>query len=71
VSITTVEFLPFGLDWTHVAWTHVAEIRFTENKDLPDNNDPPRRQKMRNSTVEHISDSKMYQQLTNLLGMML
>jgi hypothetical protein len=44
---TTVEFLPFGLDWTHV-----TEIRFSENKDLPDDNDPPRRQKVRNSTVE-------------------
>jgi hypothetical protein len=37
---TIVEFLPFGPDWTHV-----AEIRFSENKDLPDNSDPPRRQK--------------------------
>src|SRR5689334_20436055 len=44
---STVEFLPFGLDWTHI-----PEIRFSENKDLPDNNDPPRRQKVRNSTVE-------------------
>src|SRR5947209_12191547 len=44
---STVEFLPFGLDWTHV-----AEVRFSENKDLLDNNDPPRRQKVRNSTVE-------------------
>jgi len=34
----TVELLPFGLDWTLA-----AEIRFSENKDLPDNNDPPRR----------------------------
>src|ERR1700756_3932877 len=47
---TTVEFLPFGFDWTHV-----AEIRFSENKDLPDDNDPPRRQKVRNSTVEGIT----------------
>src|SRR3954447_4223391 len=44
---TTVEFLPFGLDWTCV-----AEIQFSENKDLPNDNDPPRRQKARNSTVE-------------------
>src|SRR3954451_21115845 len=44
---TTVEFLPFGLDWTCV-----AEIQFSENKDLPNDNDPPRRQKVRNSTVE-------------------
>jgi len=35
---TTVEFLPFGLNWTRV-----AEIRFSENKDLPDDNDLPRR----------------------------
>jgi hypothetical protein len=28
---TTVEFLLFGPDWTRV-----AEIRFSENKDLPD-----------------------------------
>ena len=38
---TTVEFLPFGLDWTRV-----AEIQFSENKDLPDDNDLPRRQKV-------------------------
>jgi hypothetical protein len=44
---STVEFLPFGLDWTHV-----AEIRFNENKGLPVDNDPPRRQKVRSSTVE-------------------
>ena len=50
---TTVEFLPFGLDWTHV-----AEIRFSENKDLPDDNDPPRRQKVRNSTVEISSQAE-------------
>jgi hypothetical protein len=49
---TTVEFLRFGLDWTHI-----AEIRFSENKDLPDNNDPPRRQKARNSTVEVSSQA--------------
>src|SRR4051812_45605863 len=47
VHSTTVEFLPFGLDWIHV-----AEIRFSENKGLPNNNDPPRQQKVRNSTVE-------------------
>jgi hypothetical protein len=44
---STVEFLLFGLDWTHV-----AEIRFSENKGLPIDNDPPRWQKVRNSTVE-------------------
>jgi len=44
--ITTVEFLPFGLDWTRV-----AETRFSGNKDLPDDNAAPRRQKVRNSTV--------------------
>src|SRR3954447_7318447 len=49
---TTVEFLPFGPDWTHV-----AEIRFSENKDLPDDNDLPRRQKVRNSTVEVSSQA--------------
>jgi hypothetical protein len=43
----TVEFLPFGPDWARV-----AEIRFSENKDLPDDNGLPRRQKVRNSTVE-------------------
>ncbi|MFL5252964.1 MAG: hypothetical protein ACJ8AI_08725 [Rhodopila sp.] len=48
---TTVEFLPFGLDWTCV-----AEIQFSENKDLPNDNDPPRRQKVRNSTVEFIKN---------------
>src|SRR3954463_471357 len=47
IRSTTVEFLPFGLDWTCV-----AEIQFSENKDLPNDNDPPRRQKVRNSTVE-------------------
>src|SRR4051812_9312218 len=47
VPCTTVEFLPFGLDWIHV-----AEIRFSGNKGLPNNNDPPRQQKVRNSTVE-------------------
>ena len=49
---TKVEFLPFGLDWTHI-----AEIRLSKNKDLPDDNDPPRRQKVRNSTVEVSSNS--------------
>ena len=47
LMFTTVELLPFGLDWTRV-----AEIRFSENKDLPDDNDLPKRQKVRNSTVE-------------------
>ncbi|MFL5256737.1 MAG: PEP-CTERM-box response regulator transcription factor [Rhodopila sp.] len=51
MSVTTVEFLPFGLDWTCV-----AEIQFSENKDLPNDNDPPRRQKVRNSTVESVHD---------------
>jgi hypothetical protein len=50
---TTVEFLPFGLDWTCV-----AEIQFSENKDLPNDNDPPRRQKVRNSTVEVSSQAE-------------
>src|SRR4051794_32217587 len=43
----TVEFLPFGPDWARV-----AKIRFSENKGLPDDNGLPRRQKVRNSTVE-------------------
>src|SRR3954447_7781184 len=51
---TTVEFLPFGLDWTCV-----AEIQFSENKDLPNDNDPPRRQKVRNSTVELAADLQL------------
>jgi hypothetical protein len=50
---TTVEFLPFGFDWTHV-----AEIRFSENKGLPVDSDPPRRQKVRNSTVEVSSQAE-------------
>jgi hypothetical protein len=37
---TTVEFPPFGL-----GWPRVAEIRFSENKDLPDDNAAPRREK--------------------------
>jgi hypothetical protein len=38
---STVEFLPFGLDWIRI-----ADVRFSKNKDLSDNNDPPRRQKV-------------------------
>ena len=49
---TTVEFLPFDLDWTHV-----AEVRDSENEGLLDDNDPSRRQKVRNSTVEVSSQA--------------
>src|SRR3954463_8882883 len=66
IRSTTVEFLPFGLDWTCV-----AEIQFSENKDLPNDNDPPRRQKVRNSTVETIrggGNDEIYSRRTDLCG---
>src|SRR5437868_4679197 len=54
LNFPTVEFLPFGPDWARV-----AKIRFSENKDLLDDNGLPRRQKVRNSTVENLGGASM------------
>jgi hypothetical protein len=45
---STVEFLPFGLDWTRVAGN-----RFSENKDLPDKNRKRKRGKTPGTQVQH------------------